>query len=65
MVEKLELKSELVRKAAKISGFSERYVRMVIDGSRKNEKIIKIYTTLDQEITNAESKVELMFKTAI
>lgn len=38
--------ASLVRKTADLTGFSERYVRMVINGERDNQLVMNTYMTL-------------------
>ena len=39
-------RASLVRKTAEMTGFSERYVRYVIDGERDNQLVMSTYMTL-------------------
>jgi hypothetical protein len=41
-------RASLVQKTAKTTGFSTRYVRMVINGDRENQTVMGIYMTLQE-----------------
>lgn len=52
-------RAAIIKKTARISGVSERYVRMVMNGERENESVMNTFMTLQEQTIEIEDNLLL------